>query len=134
MIRVYTASKLSFASNWRQLEAEWPFVIFHARWLRHVAIGTPDTPVHAGAFWLEDQEDAQVADALIIFARDGEHLRGALVEVGFALSANVPVICVGDHPDYGTWQYHPGVQRVKDFMEAEQLLRAMDESRGESQQ
>jgi hypothetical protein len=32
------------------------------------------------------------------------------------------VIVVGDHPDYGTWQYHPQVHRAKDLTEAKILL------------
>lgn len=118
MIRVYTASKLGRAPLWKRLQGEWPKVFFHARWLRHIEIGTPDTPENAISFWCEDQEDVANADALVVFAGEGEHLRGALVEVGIAIANQVPVVVIGDHPDYGTWQYHPGVARVADFNEA----------------
>ncbi len=129
MIRVYTASKLSTAVEWRQMQLAWPHVIFHARWLRHVEIGTPDSPENAVRFWIEDQEDVASADAVLVYAKRGEHLRGALVEAGIAIACGVPVIVVGEHPDYGTWQYHPDVTRVGSFIEAEQLLKQIEDEK-----
>ena len=122
MIRVYTASKLHHWETWRDLQREWPKVFFHARWLRHIAIGTADTPENAVSFWCEDEEDVATADAVLVFAEQGEHLRGALVEAGIAIANNIPVVVVGEHPDYGTWQYHPGVARVPDFPAAYTFL------------
>lgn len=118
MIRVYTASKLAQAATWRLLQKQWPQVFFHARWLRHNELGTPDTPENAARFWVEDEQDVKTADAVLLFAEPAEHLRGALVEAGIAIANNIPIIIVGEHPDYGTWQYHPGVARVADFQEA----------------
>lgn len=126
MLRVYTASKLGKAKEWRMLQEKWPDVIFHARWLRHVALGTPDTPEHAAQFWVEDHQDVVSADALLLWATNDEHLRGGLVEAGIALSHSVPVIVVGDHQDYGTWQYHPGVRRARDLDHAHALLQALE--------
>lgn len=133
MIRVYTASKLSKAQMWRELYKQWPHVYFHARWLKHNEIGTPDLQEYAGRFWLEDEEDVRYADALLLFAENDEHLRGALVEAGMAIAFKIPVIVVGNHPDYGTWQHHPGVQRVADFNEASALLQKLDQEKGTHQ-
>lgn len=127
MIRVYTASKLTTAPYWRELEKQWPFVIFHARWLRHAEFGTPDTAEHAARFWQEDLEDAALAEVVLVYGKPGEHLRGALVEAGIALAAGVTVVVVGNHPDYGTWQYHPKVVRAADMEEAGEFLRRADE-------
>lgn len=126
MIRVYTASKLGQAPLWRKLQNEWPHVFFHARWLRHVELKTPDSPENAVRFWQEDEQDVKTADALLIYAAPDEHLRGALVEAGIAIASKVPVIVVGTHVDYGTWQYHPEVIRAYDFDHAYQILIGLD--------
>jgi hypothetical protein len=130
VIRVYTASKITTAPFWRDLSKKWPHVIFHARWLKHNEIGTLDLQEYAGRFWTEDQQDVKCADAVLVYAGVGEHLRGALVEAGMAIAFGVPVIVVGQHADYGTWQYHPGVERVADFDAAGELLKHMDEMLG----
>lgn len=130
MIRVYTASKLDKAPLWKELHDKWPHVYFHARWLKHVQIQTPDNPEHARSFWLQDEIDVKHADALLIFAEDGEHLRGALVEAGIAIASNVRVVVVGKHSDYGTWQYHPGVTRVDDLEAAYQFFIDIDKENG----
>lgn len=109
MIRVYTASKMKQGRKWLDLHAGAQGLYFHARWLKHTALGTPDTPEHAAKFWLEDEQDVRDADVVLVYAEQGEHLRGALVEAGMALACGVPVVVVGDSPDFGTWQYHPGV-------------------------
>ena len=126
MKRVYTASKLETAATWRELQQLWARdAFFHARWLRHTLIGTPDSPEHAARFWFEDEEDVKYADALIVYATPEQHLRGALVEVGIAIASKVPVIVVGAHADYGTWQYHDGVIRVDDFDGALAQIKAL---------
>lgn len=129
MIRVYTASKLGQASMWNALQKQWPGVFFHARWLRHVALGTPDSPQNAVRFWVEDEEDVAQADAVLIYATSTEHLRGALVEAGIAIAHRIPVIVLGEHDDYGTWQYHPGVRRAGDVNEAYAMLLELEEQR-----
>ena len=123
MIRVYTASKLHYAPLWRKINEENPHIFFHARWIKHVAIGTPDSPENAIRFWVEDEEDVRTADAVLIYAKPGEHLRGALVEAGIALACGVQIIVVGEHPDYGTWQYHPRVKRCATLAAALELFR-----------
>lgn len=133
MIRVYTASKLTTASLWRELSKKWPHVLFHARWLKHNEIGTPDLQEYAGRFWMEDQQDVKCADAVLVYAKEGEHLRGALVEAGMAIAFTIPVIVVGEHPDYGTWQHHPCVERAKDLEEAGEMLKHIDEMMGLAQ-
>lgn len=122
MIRVYTASKLSRANLWRELDRDWPFVFFHARWIKHNNVGTPDTKEHAVRFWVEDEEDVKSADVVVVWAEGNEHLRGALVEAGIAIANQIPVLVIGDHPDYGTWQFHPGVHSAADIEDAGEWL------------
>lgn len=121
MRKVYFASKLAKGPLWRGLKE--PGIFAHARWLRHNKVGTPDEAEFASEFWLEDHEDVRDADAVVVYAEEGEHLRGALVEAGIALALGVPVYVVGPHPDYGTWQYHPGVIRVDILRQAFELIR-----------
>jgi nucleoside 2-deoxyribosyltransferase len=115
MIRVYFASALHHAPKWRQLCAKSTEIIAHARWLKHSTLGTPDTPDHAKEFWLEDEQDVRDADAVVVFAQGDDRLRGALIETGIALACQIPVFVIGDHQEYGTWKYHPGVTIVSDF-------------------
>jgi hypothetical protein len=133
MIRVYTASKITTAPLWRELSKQWPHVMFHARWLKHNEIGTPDLKEYAGRFWQEDEQDVKCADAVLVYAKEGEHLRGALVEGGMAIAFKIPVIVIGEHTDYGTWQYHPCVERVKTLDEAGEMLKHMDKLLGLAQ-
>jgi len=116
MLRIYPATKLSNIDTIRLWQEWYPKeLFFHARWLRHVEMGTPDIPENAEEFWLEDEEDIKSADAVVVFAKPEQHLRGALVECGIALANDIPLFVIGNHPDYGTWQYHPGVTRVADI-------------------
>lgn len=125
MIRVYTASKLRHAAMWRELCAVTAHIQAHARWLKHSTLGTPDTPEHAAEFWLQDEQDVRDADAVLVYADGDDHLRGALVEAGIAIASGVPVIVIGKHADYGTWQYHPGVTRMDDLPSALAYLRSL---------
>lgn len=119
--RVYTASKLGQAPRWRDLIAERPDIEFTARW-PHSHIDVPDTPDFASAFWLEDEQDVRRANAVLVYAEGDEHLRGALVEAGMGIAFRKHVVVVGEHPDYGTWQYHPSVYRVESIDAALDLI------------
>lgn len=123
MKRVYFASKLKHAPMWRKLCAENNHIIAHARWLKHSTLGTPDTPDNARRFWIEDEEDILTADIVVVYAEPSEHLRGALVEAGLAIANRKTLIVVGQHPDYGTWQYHPGVIRIETLDETLKFIR-----------
>ena len=124
-IKVYTASKLAEADLWKSLRGEWPEVTFTARWPFFHAGDVPNTPFYAKAFWLQDAEDVKACDVVLVYGTQGEHLRGALVEAGMAIALGLKVIVVGDHPDYGTWQYHPSVFRVPGLEEARTLLKCL---------
>lgn len=123
MKRVYFASKLHHGAAWRGLKD--PRVHAFARWLAHTEAGTPDTPDNARKFWIEDLADVKAADAVIVYGATGDHLRGALVEAGIAIAYSIPVYVIGNHPDYGTWQYHPGVVRAETLEIAFALITAL---------
>jgi nucleoside 2-deoxyribosyltransferase len=123
MYRVYFASKLQHAAKWREIGATHPFIQAHARWLKHNSLETPDTVDFAAEFWMQDVQDVKDADFVIVYGEAGEHLRGALVESGLAIAFKIPVIVIGEHEDYGTWQHHPGVMKAPDLEFAFDLIK-----------
>ena len=127
MLRIYPASKLKHGAMWRELNENSPGIFLHARWLKHNRIHTPDTKDNAAKFWLEDAQDIRNADAVFVYAEKDDHLRGALVEAGVAIATGVPVIVIGDHSDYGTWQYHPLVVKALSIEKAiEYVMKTLD--------
>jgi nucleoside 2-deoxyribosyltransferase len=118
MIRIYPASKLRHGPMWRALCDKTPAVQFHARWLKHNKIGTPDSSSEARQFWMQDVQDIKDADCVFIYAEPEDRLRGALVEAGIALALGIPVYVIGEHPDYGTWQHHPNVRKAASIKDA----------------
>lgn len=124
-LRIYTASKLRHASLWRSLKEEWKDFDFVARWPTDHVGNIPDSATFARWFWLEEIEDVARCDVLVIYAQNDDHLRGALVEAGAAIALHKTVIVVGQHADYGTWQWHPSVRRVNDFDELKITLKLL---------
>lgn len=72
--------------------------------------------------WIVDQHDVASCDVLLVYAEEGDELRGALVEAGMAIALNKMVIVVGNSPCYGTWQNHPNVIYAKDLDHAKRLI------------
>jgi hypothetical protein len=127
MIKVYIASKLKYAEQFRSMRLAWEMegIDLHARWFDQ-AIYELEGEVSKDefhVFWLVDEEDVKVSDALIIYGEKEDKLRGALVEAGIALAQGKMIIVIGDSPDFGTWQYHPVVIRASSFEHAKSLLR-----------
>lgn len=93
MKTVYIASKTRHAARWRHLREEGIRVI--ATWI--------DLPVVSDAaetfyqnLWLACIGESSSADATIVFAEEGDVLKGALIELGSALAAGKTVIQVGE--------------------------------------
>lgn len=98
---VYVASKVKFAPMWQNLEergapinSTWPHL-------------NPVTPADFAELWEYCLREASRCDALILYDPDGEHLKGALVEVGCALSHGKPVYVVGNPDALKTVMHHP---------------------------
>lgn len=125
--KIYTASKLDKSEMWKELQHEWKEFEFTARWFQFHVGNVPDAPAFAKFFWQEDEEDVKRADVVLVYAEEGDILRGALVEVGIALGVGIPVICVmnGENPSWGTWSYHPLIYRVASLVEAKIMLDMM---------
>lgn len=116
---IYVASRASVperAAEWRRLRDHgWPIV---ASWIDEAGEG------ETGDFaelWARIQREVTGAAALIVYAEPGDFpLKGALVEVGMALAAGVPVYAVlpgvvlepRSMRPAGSWLAHPGVAVV----------------------
>lgn len=126
MIKVYIASKLHYASQFRGYRKSWALdgINLHARWFDQAELETNGslTPDEFRIFWAVDEEDVKEADALILYAAPSDKLRGALVEAGMAIAWGKLVIVIGDHSDYATWQYHHHVVGATSFEHAKTLI------------
>ena len=119
--RIYVASKMKHAEMWRRLY-ETPRIHIVSRWPFLEPFISPGAE-NAKFFWQDDIADLRACHACLVYAEPGEHLRGALVEAGAALAMGKLVVVVGDHPDYGTWQYHPNVAVASSIADAFDLIR-----------
>lgn len=111
MIRVYPSSKVKHAPMWRELQKTVPHVFFNARWIKRAEIEKKEEMDVRDYrdLWSECLEDIRNSDALLLYAEDGDQLKGALVEVGMALAFGVKVILVTAVEDwyvYGTWMHY----------------------------
>ena len=124
MVRIYIASKMHHAERWRGLYDELPDVHICSHWPFLEPFVHPSGE-NARKFWHDDVQDISDCHALIVYAEEGEKLRGALVEAGIAIGMGRPVIVVGEHPDFGTWSFHPKVSRATTLAEAVQQARQL---------
>lgn len=127
MIKVYIASKLTYAAKLRQLREEWKVdsIDLHARWFdqAHLETHGNPTPDEFHIHWLVDEEDVKRSDAVIVYGLPEDKLRGALIEAGIAIACGILTIVVGDSPDYGTWQHHPVVAKADSLEHARDMLK-----------
>lgn len=133
MPKVYIASKFKYGKKWKELQDAayfydhaWSGVEFVSRWFLNYYDNVPDEPQFCKIGWIHDIEDIAKADAVIVYSEAEDNLRGALVEAGAAIALDKYVIVVGEHPDYGNWQYHPNVHKVTDLDAALVVLRCLD--------
>ena len=110
-IKIAFASKLDHAE--KILAAQREGFHFISRWLY---MGQASKKVAKPAsHWLEENfEDIKSADYVICYAEhvessindalEGEVLKTALVEVGWAMAWGKPVICIGNHESYRPWR------------------------------
>jgi hypothetical protein len=98
--RVYGASKTRHAPMWRGLrDAGWNII---STWIDEAGDGQSLWP----DLWTRCIFEAASADALILYAEEGDVLKGAFVEAGAALSAGVPVYVVNPQPSW-SFVHHP---------------------------
>lgn len=120
MLRVYPASKVKHAQKWIDLQESESYLFFHARWLK---ASKKEADFNNGAFahlWEMCQEDVQSADVVLIYAEEGDRLKGAFVEAGMALAFGKKVLAVGCQ---GTWVHHKNVRRFDTLEQALEDIR-----------
>lgn len=110
---VYFAGRTGRREYFRALASKL-WIRTSSRWVLNDAC--EPTPENSAMFWEIDFQDIRRSDWLICQADEG--LRGALVEVGYALANNIPVILVGDCAEFGTWQHHKSIRKVSNMDEA----------------
>lgn len=117
--KIYIASKMHHAPKWRAAYSR-PDIHVVSRW-PFLETQVDDCDTNCRKFWQDDFTDISSCDILILFAEEGENLRGALVEVGIAMGLGKQIIVIGDHSDHGTWWHHPLVRKVVDLEAAMKL-------------
>lgn len=119
---IYIASKAKHYELWLDYRNRLGFPII-STWIDEAA---PGATVDWKDLWQRCVAEARACDVLICYHQPGEALKGALVEIGAALSANKPVILVGA-PD-GSWPKHPLIRRTsgidRAFADAMSLITA----------
>jgi hypothetical protein len=100
--KIYSASKIWHAEKWLQARDKMGYNITSS-WI-DVPCGTAENPTGAKLLssaektqlWVDCAREVTEADMLIVYAEKGDKQRGALVEIGGALSAGTPVYLIGN--------------------------------------
>lgn len=104
-VKVAIASKLRHASKFVELRrAEQGNVYITSRW--PIAAGMGSEALRPTHDWLSDNfADIERCDFLLVYVEDGEHLKGGLIEVGYAVAHGKRVFLAGQHEDYSHYQH-----------------------------
>lgn len=118
--KIYIASKAVHRPRWRALRDECNYRII-STWIDTDDRYSIDPEgLDYSALWQSCIQDVKDCDVLILYAEPGEHLKGALVEIGVAFGLNKEIHLTGDVGDNGTWHNHPLVKRsdksIEDLM------------------
>lgn len=100
-------------------------MFFHARWVKRAEKESELKGDDFRDLWLECKEDIVSADVVLVYAEDGDVLKGALVEVGIAIANGIPVIIVTSEANrsaYGTWIYLDGVEWTNTLEDAINMI------------
>jgi hypothetical protein len=115
---IYVASRTARAAMWKDLRAQGNMII--STWIDQTE---PGQTANLREFWSRVQREVCFSEFLLLYAEPGDFpLKGALVEVGIAIGAGVPVvICLpgvvleeGTFRPLGSWVNHPRVTRQDD--------------------
>lgn len=124
----YVASKTKHAAKWKAYRDSGVPII--STWIDEAGIGeTKSFP----DLWRRCVSETRKARALIVYAEDGDELKGALIEVGAALASNTPVFMVGNIEAMKTARNHPLVRQCGYLEQAFELAatRSSADTQGE---
>jgi hypothetical protein len=110
---IYIVSKIRHAQRWKDLRASGVPII--STWIDEAGEGETESYPD---LWVRCIREASTAERCIVYAEDGEQLKGALVEVGAALAGGTPVIMVGEIEPMKTAANHPLVSRADSIEKA----------------
>jgi hypothetical protein len=100
---IYMASKAKHGARWRALRDQgWPII---STWINESEVGQT---VDWTDLWVRSIRESSAARVLIAYHERGEVMKGALVEMGAALSRDRHVLWVGLDKEYTSWN-HPNV-------------------------
>ena len=118
---VYVASKTRHADLWKRYREQGLPVA--STWIDEA--GALESTKES---WVRFVAECRCAAALILYAEEGDRLEGALVEVGIALAASVPVLTVGPvSRSRFPFTQHPLVKTCSSLDEAVKLATALAE-------
>lgn len=114
-MNIYIASKTKHAEKWRRLRDDQQYRIVSS-WIDEAGAGeTKDKSDLAQRCIREAYE----ADILLLYAEEGEYLKGAFIELGAAMAFNTPVCIVGPAlPDSSAFLSHPHIYRFDNVDDA----------------
>lgn len=121
-LKVYFASHVRHAPKWLVIrDGAWgEHIRVMSTWIEKSGLGKEETLSlnENESNWKRNIDQISLCDVLVVYAEPEDMLRGALIEVGAALSWEIPVLAWGtdgNHhdPRFGSWQYHPLVVRLQ---------------------
>lgn len=90
---IYVASRTRHAPHWREMRAAgWPII---SSWIDESEPGQSGDPAD---LWCRVVDEIKASAGVVLLAMPDDVLTGALVEVGIALGAGLPVVIVGTAP------------------------------------
>jgi len=118
---IYVASKAKHGQMWLDLKEKYQLPI-KASWLNVYKEGMIED---YAAHWMTCISEVSSSRAVMLYHKQGEVQKGALVEVGAAILAGVPVFVFGDviHDELGSWLNHPSVCRCSSVEVAVSMVR-----------
>lgn len=122
---IYVASKTKHADRWKAMRAFG--VPINSSWIDEAGEG--ETKDYSD-LWVRCINEVSAATCVVVYAEDGEILKGAFAEMGAAMAVGIPILVVG-LPDTLSLLHHPMVVRFKDIHNAFKYAEQLD---GESTQ
>jgi len=110
---IYMVSKTKHAAKWKGLRTSGVPII--STWIDEAGIGETKS---FSDLWLRCISETGKAERVIVYAEEGDELKGGLVEVGAALANGTPVFIVGRVEPLKTARNHPLVTEVETLEEA----------------